>query len=164
MAHPSWVFCGAQPVAAERYYTFGKVTFHPDSSFQAEARIEGRPIRAVGTYEYKPCQEQLTLWTAGKELTYEARVQCGKKLRFKKELPDGTELAVTMLRQHPCPDCATCGPCDMMYRKYRPRPDEDLAPAQAEATDAPSTSLSVCACRSRRPRAGRDEETVTRAP
>jgi len=144
----TWVLCDAQPVAARHWYTFNKVTLNPDSSFHAVGMIDHHVVKAAGTWKYCCCTEELTLFMGDRELVYKVRVPDDKKIRFMKKLEDGTDLAVTYMRQYPCPDCATCGPCDMMYRKYRPRPDEDfmITPAPRAGTSKVTLSASGCVC------------------
>jgi len=143
----TWVCCDAQSADAGRHYSLAKVTFNPDTSFEAEGKMNGRVVKAAGTYHYNCCKEKLTLHTGGKELVYDVRVKCNKKLRFRKELEDGTEMTVTMRRFHSCPDRATCKPCLTAHRKYRQCFDGELTPGAAQGAGA--SSATACACTNR---------------
>lgn len=123
----TWVLCPDQPPAAGCEYAFNKITFNAAGSFQAETRLDGRRVRAAGTYEYDSDHELLTIRTGGRELVYKLRVPDDNRIVFMDQRDDGTVVKTTMLRQQPCPDCATCGPCGAMYRKYRPQPEGDFA-------------------------------------
>ncbi len=142
----TWVLCDPRPVAVRSYYTFNKVTFYKDKGFQAELSLGDHKIKAAGTYEYNSCKEKLTLRTGGREFVYKVRVPGNDTLLFKKQVENEAPLTMTLVRHYRCPDCATCGPCNMMYRKYRPGPDEDFSRPLVGQVNAPSMSSPACSC------------------